>query len=165
MSKKKLFKDTGLFKTLKKVAPKVADITTQVAEEVFPPLKVVDTILELVGKENLTTSDKALLESERKIYEQEYAIYVQDVQDARKMYKHKSATADHIAKGIMNYNLLIILLLVTIEVIVIAKVDGQIAAVITGVIGTITGALINERTTVVNFFYGSSQGSKDKDKV
>jgi hypothetical protein len=72
--------------------------------------------------------------------------------------------ADDIAEKIINWNLWLLLVLVIVQVLVIMFVDGQIAAVVTGVVGTITGALINERNTVVNFFFGSSKGSKDKDK-
>ena len=57
------------------------------------------------------------------------------------------------------------LVLVGVQVLVILYVDGQVAAVVTGIVGTITGALINERNTVVNFFFGSSKGSKDKSKL
>jgi hypothetical protein len=165
MAKKKLFKDTGIFKALKAVAPKALDVATDIAADVFPPMAIVDKVVDEALKGKLNTSDKALLQSERRLYEEDYAMYMADVQDARTLYRHKSSTADHIAKGIMKFNLLIIMIMVIVEIIVIAFVDGQIAAVITGVIGTITGALINERTTVVNFFYGSSLGSKDKDKV
>ena len=160
---KKKFKDTGLFKALKGIAPKALDVATDIGASVFPPLAVVDSILDEAAKGKLNTSDKAVLSTERRIYEEEYKAYLADVQDARDMYKVKSDTADQIAKKIMNQNIYIVSLLVVVEIGVIAFVEGKIAAVIAGVVGTITGALINERTTVVNFFYGSSLGSKNKD--
>jgi hypothetical protein len=165
MANKKQFKDTGIFKAIKAIAPKALNIATDVASEVFPPMAIVDKLVGEALKGKLNTSDKALIQSEKRLYEEQYILYISDVQDARQLYKDKSSTADHIAKGIMKFNLLLIFALVFAEIIVIANVEGQIAAVITGVIGTITGALINERTTVVNFFYGSSLGSKDKDKA
>lgn len=160
---KKEFKDTGLFKALKGIAPKALEVATDIGASVFPPLAVVDAVIEEANKGKLNTSDKAVLNTERRIYEEEYKAYLADVQDARDMYEVKSDTADQIAKKIMNHNMLIVCVLVIFEIGVIAFVEGQVAAVITGIIGTITGALINERTTVVNFFYGSSQSSKDKE--
>ena len=91
--------------------------------------------------------------------------YLKDVQDAREMYeKTDHKTADEIADNIIRYNLIMIMAMVLIQVGVIMYVEGQIAAVITGVVGTVTGALLNERQQVVGFFFGSSAGSKDKDK-
>lgn len=161
---KKRFKDTGLFKVLKGIAPTALDVATDIGSSVFPPLAVVDSVIDEALKGKLNTSDKAVLNTERRIYEEEYKAHLADVQDARDMYKVKSDTADQIAKRIMNHNMLLVCILVIFEIGVIAFVKGQVAAVITGIIGTITGALINERTTVVNFFYGSSLGSKNKDK-
>jgi len=90
---------------------------------------------------------------------------LKDVQNAREMYKDTDHTlADNVAKKIINWNLIIIMALVGIQVYVIMSVDGQVAAVITGVVGTVVGSLINERNTVVNFLFGSSMGSKSKDK-
>ena len=37
-------------------------------------------------------------------------------------------------------------------------------AVISGAIGSVTTALLQERQQVINFFFGSSKGSKSKDK-
>jgi hypothetical protein len=94
-----------------------------------------------------------------------YALEVEDRKSARDMYVNaEHSQANKIADNVMRFNLIVICAMVCIQVLVIMYIDGQIAAVITGIVGTITGALINERNTVVNFFFGSSQGSKDKDK-
>ena len=91
--------------------------------------------------------------------------YLKDVQDAREMYEKTSHTkADDIASSVINFNLWIILGLVATMTLVIMYVDGQVAAVISGLIGTAIGNLFQERNTVIGFFFGSSQGSKDKDK-
>ena len=160
---RKPFKDTELYKVLKKVAPNALDAVQDVGESIFPPLAIVNKVVDRAFEGKLNTSDKAVLGIAKREYEEEYEMQLTDVQDAREMYEVKSDTADQIAKRIMNHNMLIVCVLVIFEIGVIAFVEGQVAAVITGIIGTITGALINERTTVVNFFYGSSKSSKDKD--
>lgn len=166
---KKKFKDTGLFKTIKALAPEALDKITDVAASVYPPLGVVNTLVDSVldkakKDKSISTEQISVIKGEAKQYEAEYKDYLADVQDAREMYENTDhSQADAIANKIINYNLWILLGLVIIQVVVIMYVEGQVAAVITGVIGTITGALINERNTVVNFFFGSSKGSKDKD--
>lgn len=169
MSKKNgvKFKDTAIFKTIKNVAPDVIDTVTDIAASVYPPLGVVNSLVDKALEVVVEKGDGdavAQLTSASTNYNQEYKDYLADIQDARAMYKETDhAMADGIAKKIIDWNLWILLVLVGIQVMVIMFVDGQVAAVVTGVVGTITGALINERNTVVNFFFGSSQGSKDKD--
>jgi len=41
----------------------------------------------------------------------------------------------------------------------------ELVAIVSNFIGITIGQLFNERQAVVNFFFGSSKGSKDKDKV
>lgn len=165
--KKKKFKDSKLFKTIKEVAPQVLDTVTDIAADVYPPLGAVNELVDkALGVAQDEENEDAIyeLQYERGEYMKELELYYADLDSARDMYKEKSDMADSVAKKIIDWNLWILLALVVIQVLVIMFVDGQIAAVVTGVVGTITGALINERNTVVNFFFGSSQGSKDKDK-
>jgi len=161
------FKDTAIFKTIKSIAPEVLDTVTDIAATVYPPLGIVNTLVDKAlgvakGKGN-SGAEKKL--NEAKVdYDSELELYYEDLKSARDMYKSTDhAQADKIADNVIKFNLIIILLMVVIQVLVILYIDGQIAAVITGVVGTITGALLNERSTVINFFFGSSQGSKDKD--
>jgi hypothetical protein len=165
--KRKKFKDSKLFKTIKEVAPQVLDTVTDIAADVYPPLGAVNELVDkALGVAQDEENEDAMyeLQYERGEYMKELELYYADLDSARDMYKEKSDMADSVAKKIIDWNLWILLALVVIQVLVIMFVDGQIAAVVTGVVGTITGALINERNTVVNFFFGSSQGSKDKDK-
>lgn len=164
--KKKKFKDSKLFKTIKEVAPQVLDTVTDIAADVYPPLGAVNNLVDkALGVAQDEENEDAIyeLQYQRGEYMKELELYYADLDSARDMYKEKSDMADSVAKKIIDWNLWILLALVVIQVLVIMFVDGQIAAVVTGVVGTITGALINERNTVVNFFFGSSQGSKDKD--
>jgi hypothetical protein len=165
--KRKAFKDTAIFKAIKSVAPEVLDTVTDVAATVYPPLGVVNTLVDKalgVAKDKDEPGSAAILHAAKEQYEKELDLYYEDLKSAREMYKEKSDMADSVAKKIIDWNLWILLALVIVQVVVIMYVEGQVAAVVTGVVGTITGALINERNTVVNFFFGSSMGSKDKDK-
>jgi hypothetical protein len=151
-------KDTKIGAFLKDKAPDVLDVVG----DLLPDKGALGIVKNVIDKAVPDKKEALALKKEISSMEREY---LKDVQDAREMYEntdHKQA--DKIADKIINWNLIIILALVIIQVLVIMYVDGQVAAVITGVVGTVIGALINERNTVVNFFFGSSQGSKDKDK-
>lgn len=148
-------KDTKIGAFLKSKAPEVLEVIG----DLMPDNGILGVVKNAIDK--ISPSKLAGLSGELDEMEAEY---LKDVQNARSMYQSGShGMADSIAKKIINWNLVIIMGLVLIQVFVIMKVDGQIAAVITGVVGTVIGALISERNTVVNFFFGSSQGSKDKD--
>ena len=164
---KKKFKDTKLFATIKAVAPQALDVVTDVAASVYPPLGVVNTIVDnaLGSLGQGDVESKKILEEAKADYQSEMEMYYADLQNARDMYKETDHTqADKIADNVIKYNLIIVLVMVVIQVLVIMYIEGQVAAVITGVVGTVTGALLQERNTVINFFFGSSSGSKDKDK-
>ena len=148
----KKIKDTKIGAFLKDKAPDVLEVVGDLLPD-SGALGVAKNLIKKVAPE--TSEEFEAMESE----------FLADIQDAREMYeKTGHEQADKIADKIINWNLLIILALVVIQVLVIMYVDGQVAAVITGIVGTVVGALINERNTVVNFFFGSSKGSKDKDK-
>jgi len=92
-------------------------------------------------------------------------IDLKDMEGARDMYKstdHK--TADDIAKRVINYNLWVVMLAVIIEIFSVMYIDDKVLiAIISGAIGSITTALLQERQQIINFFFGSSRGSKEKD--
>ena len=138
------------------------EVALDFADDVFPPLKVISSVLNSKASE-ISSEDAEHLEVLLKNYDEERAYHLGNTESAREMYAEKSDTADFIAHKVIKENLISIALLVIIQVLAIIFVEGPVAAVITGVIGTIVGALINERNTVINFFFGSSKGSKDKD--
>jgi len=168
MKNGKKFKDTALFATIKQVAPQIIDKATDVLATVYPPLGIVNTLVDGAmdaAKKSGNKDAVAQLSVAKESYSNELDLYYADLASARDMYKSTDhSQADKIADNVMKFNLIIIVIMVAIQVLVIMYVEGQIAAVITGVVGTITGALLAERSAVVNFFFGSSQGSKDKDK-
>ena len=136
-----------------------------VVDDVFPPAGIITKIIDIASPD-LSPEEHDELVAMNEDYLEELKIHTENTKDARAMYQNTdNEMADLIAGKIIKENLWLLLGLVIVQVLVVMFVEGQIAAVVTGVVGTITGALINERNTVVNFFFGSSKGSKDKDKV
>lgn len=89
---------------------------------------------------------------------------------AHETYRIKSTMQDTIATKIINNNLPFIVLLVIINIGVVYflrdKEYSVLVAAVSNIIGITIGNLFTERQSVVNFFFGSSIGSKDKqDKI
>lgn len=91
----------------------------------------------------------------------------QDRENARKMYTESDhSMADDVAKRVINYNLWVVLAALIIEIgCVFYLEDKVLIAIISGAVGAITQALLQERQQVIAFFFGSSQGSKEKTKM
>lgn len=91
---------------------------------------------------------------------------LEDLKSARQMYQNTDhKMTDKIADQVIRLNPLFILLLVAANASVILYVENPAVAVAVGnVIGFSIGQLWQERQAVINFFFGSSQGSKDKTK-
>ncbi|MDA0778323.1 MAG: hypothetical protein O3C19_04550 [Bacteroidetes bacterium] len=86
---------------------------------------------------------------------------------AHETYQEKSTMSDEIARQIIKRNLPIIAILVTINVglVYFMKDEATLIAIASNIIGVTIGNLFSERQAVVNFFMGSSIGSKEKDKL
>lgn len=80
-------------------------------------------------------------------------------------YRHNHNMADRIAESVIKWNLPIIFLLVICNLIIIDmfKENATLMAIASNIIGIAIGKLFTERQSVINFFFGSSIGSKDKD--
>lgn len=96
-------------------------------------------------------------------------IEMEDRKSARESYKVHHEQADKIAQMIMSINLPTILLLVVLNVVSVYvaeyyKLPTGVLAIISNLIGVVIGQLLAERQQVVGFFFGSSVGSKTKDK-
>lgn len=87
-----------------------------------------------------------------------------DRRDARAMYKVNPEKAEHVAEHIMRYNIVIVFLLVIINVLAVMHLRDNTAvlAIVSNFIGIVLHALLNERQSVVGFYFGSSLGSKLK---
>lgn len=85
-------------------------------------------------------------------------LYLNDRQNARETYVKQSGTADLIATGIMNRSLLLIITLVAANfgALYLLGDRAELVALISNLIGVVIGALLNERNSVISFFFGSS---------
>jgi hypothetical protein len=81
-------------------------------------------------------------------------------------YQINHAMADTIAKQIISRNLPIIAILVLVNISVVYYMEDKpsLIAIASNIIGVAIANLFNERQAIVNFFFGSSLGSKEKDK-
>ena len=107
-------------------------------------------------------------EAKRKEYELEaQKIHTEDRAKARDMYVGSDhAMADFVAKRVINYNVWVVLAAILIEILSVIYIDDKVLiAIISGAVGGFTTALLQERQQVINFFFGSSMGSKSKDKL
>lgn len=156
---KKSFRDTKVGSFLSKVAPTVLDVVG----DSIPGGKIIKSLIDNSGVE-LSVTQETELNNALKEYElQEYQMLLDDRANARAMYISKSAKADDIANSIMKWNLPMILGLVILNVVATIYLDKALLAIVANVIGFVLNALITERSTLIQFFFGSSEGSKQKD--
>ena len=98
-------------------------------------------------------------------FREDYVKYLEDVQDAREMYQNtEHKQSNKIADIVIKFNLPIIAILVLINILAVFQLrqyQGMVA-IVSNFIGITISQLFNERQSVINFFFGSSQGSKDK---
>lgn len=146
------------------LSDKVPDVLDTVGD-FFPPVKLLKSLVSSSAPE-LPEADRQEFEKLLQDYELEvYSQEMQDRQNARLMYAAKNETTDWLAKRIMTWNLLFVLLLVGANVTCILYLESTLLAIVSNVIGQVIQALINERLTTVNFFMGSSKGSADKNDL
>ncbi|MEM9417161.1 MAG: hypothetical protein AAF963_02290 [Bacteroidota bacterium] len=161
MAQEQAFKGSKVGKWLLGKAPAVLDLVG----DFFPPARLlknlVDSATPDLPKEDRLEFEKLLKDYELNVYAKE----VEDRQSARQMYAAKHEATDWVAKRIMTWNLLFIVVLVGANITCILYLESTLLAIVSNVIGQVTQALINERLTVVNFFMGSSKGSADKNEM
>ena len=120
---------------------------------------VLGAVKTLLKKDNAISPEQE--KEGNRLIELDYA----DRASARQMYKVENVMADQIAKRVISWNLWVVFLAIAVEIIAVMYIDDKVLiAVISGAIGSFTTALLQERQQVINFFFGSSQGSKDKDR-
>jgi hypothetical protein len=138
---------------------------------------LVDSIGNAIDK--VTTTDQERLQNDLEIKKAEYAYNTEmahlgleekkadneNTASARSMYDKSKDISDAIAKRVMNWNLPFLVLLVAANIVCIKYFDATLLAIISNVVGQVMAMLINERLTIINFFFGSSFGSQSKDKV
>lgn len=116
----------------------------------------------LLKIKELELSHKQKLE-ELKIREME--IEQEKYSKAHDSYQKNNNMADKIAQLVINWNLPVIFILVVINVYIVYKFEDNapLISIVSNVIGIAIGKLFTERQAVINFFFGSSIGSKEKD--
>lgn len=121
------------------------------------------------GSKELSPEQKeALLEAAKEDMEY-YKMQLQDISNARDMYDKSQEQADRLSNQIMKWNIWAILgmLILNVGVLIASdkfKFDNSIVLIVGNTIGFIIQSLINERGQVTGFYFGSSLGSKQKDK-
>jgi uncharacterized membrane protein len=122
----------------------------------------ITALKQLESTEKLKLAELAL--QEKKIASDERVAHYSA---AHETYRIKNEAADEIAGQIIKYNLPIIAMLVLVNIAVVYYMaeNATLIAIASNIIGLAIGNLFNERNTIVNFFFGSSQGSKSKDKT
>lgn len=158
MAKKK-FKETKVGQWLANKAPRILDGIGNV----FPPAKLLSDLV--TDDPDITLADqmefnKLLADT----YEQERAYHLENTKSARENYKLSKEMTDWVARRIMNWNLPSLLLLIGINIVCVKYFDSVALALLSNIIGQVMQQLINERTTLMNFFLGSSKGSQEKTK-
>lgn len=162
MAKKK-FKDTKAAGWIKENAPDLLHSVLDFGDNFFPPLELLTNLVKRepdLTVEQKTEFEKLAIDTYR--FELNYDL--QQSEGSRSMYGAPSKEmADWIARRIMGYNVWIILFLVVLNVTLTFYIENALLAVVSNIIGIVMGQLIAERQTVVQFFLGSSIGSKLKD--
>nr|NQU93289.1 hypothetical protein [Bacteroidota bacterium] len=156
---KKSFKDTKVGNFLSKVAPDILDVV----DDVFPPAKLLTKLLEGADITPEQRTEFDLLNREYDL--KEYQAHVEDRKRASEMYIVKNKMADFVARNVMKWNLPLVAFLVLVNVACIIWLDKVLLAVIANVIGMIINSLLNERLTIMNFFYGSSEIGEGRSKI
>lgn len=93
-------------------------------------------------------------------------IYLADRQSAREMYKEQNGQADKIADRITKFNVFYIIGLVLVNCLVVYFLEDNAAlvAAASNIIGLVIRDLLAQIQAVTGFYFGSSMGSKQKDK-
>lgn len=163
------FKDSPLFGIIKNLAPDLLDGATDLVATAFPALAPINNLVDKAldrCKEKGNSNGIAQLTEARDSYMSQLELYYKDMDSARDMYQDtEHEMADSIADNVIKRNLIFVAVLIVVQVLVVMYVEDKVLiAVISGAIGSVTTALLQERQQVINFFFGSSKGSKSKDK-
>jgi len=157
------FKDRPIANILKQVAPTILDVVA----DIVPGASAIKTIANMVmSDKTIPFADKEEIQKELDRELKEYKLYIEDIKRASNMYINTGhEMADKIADRVIKWNLWVVMVAITIEIgAVILINDKVLIAIISGAIGAVTTALLQERQQIINFFFGSSRGSKEKDK-
>mgnify|MGYP003639117535 FL=1 len=151
----------GLFDSKKgEQAKKISETVGKIAETVTGKAGH-EAVLSIEKDPALAHQFKLAVMADNHVNEQ---MHLDNTKSARDMYKVNPEQASKVANNIMKHNLIIVFLLVLINVasVVGLKDHAAVLAIVSNFIGIVMMALLSERQAVVNFFFGSSMGSKNK---
>lgn len=135
------------------------------AAQIITGTKDEDEALKILSSdpEKALEFQKALLDDKHIADRMQYA----DRSNAREMYMGKNEQQDLVAKNIMRWNLLAVILLLAGQGTAMIFLEGkaELMALIGNAVGYVTNSLLKERQDVISFFFSSSLGSRIKDAI
>ena len=163
---KKKFKDSALFGAIKQFAPEIIDKATDIAATIYPPLGIVNTIVDsgldmLRKKGGAEEAITALTEAKAEHTEEHIEYYKLEVED-RKSARLREVALAKVGKIDLMMILSGLVGLSCFGLIVYAVLFTTLPdnALIHQLIGMVEGVAVS----IFAFYFGSSKGSKDKDK-
>jgi len=163
---KKKFKDSALFGAIKQFAPEIIDKATDIAASVYPPLGIVNTIVDagldkMKEKGGSAEAITAIKEARAEYTEEHVEFYKQEVED-RKSARLREVALAQVGKFDFMMILSGLVGLSCFGVIVYAVLFTNLPenALIHQLIGMVEGVAVS----IFAYYFGSSKGSKDKDK-
>jgi hypothetical protein len=165
---RKKFKDTKLFATIKKFAPEVLDKATDIAATVFPPLgivnNIVDTGIDLLKAKGDPEAMKAVLElkEQKAEYTEEHIEYERIMAADRASARRREINIAKLGKIDFMLYLTGIVALGCFVAVVYVMLSGQLPenAIVHQIIGLLEGMVI----AIVSYYFGSSKNSNKEDK-
>jgi len=162
---KKPFKDSAVFKAVKQFAPEILDKATDIAASIYPPLGIVNTVVDSAldvarskGDDNAIVGLKEARGEYEKDFLENYKTEVEDRKSAR-LREVAIATA-----GKFDFMMILsgLVGLSCFGVIVYAVLFTSLPenALIHQLIGMVEGVAVS----IFAYYFGSSKGSKDKDR-
>lgn len=127
------------------------------------------TGIKLDGKKSLTIEEVEMINKHKtdilKLDYEKLRLEQERFKTSHETYRQSHTMADSIASSVIKWNLptIFILVLVNIYIVDVFKDNAPLMAIASNIIGIAIGKLFTERQAVINFFFGSSIGSKDKD--
>lgn len=162
---KKKFKDSALFGVIKQVAPEILDKATDVMASVYPPLGIVNTIVDsgidkMRAKGNSEDAIVKLKEARAEYTEDYLAYYKLEVED-RKNARLRETTLAQLGKFDFMLYLTGLVGLGAFSLIVYKMLFSAIPEnpIVHQVIGLVEGVVLS----IFAFYFGSSKGSREKD--